>query len=117
MTVFELIYDVVRQIPYGRVSTYGQIARLIGNPRFSQVVGFAMGAAPEDVPTHRVVKKGGVLSDAFQPLGKETHRMLLAREGVPFAKDGTVDLDACFWAGPATPDAPSGPDTAPGPTA
>lgn len=117
MTVFEMIYDAVRQIPYGRVSTYGQIARLIGNPRFSQVVGFAMGAAPEDVPSHRVVKKGGVLSDAFQPMGKETHRMLLAREGVCFHEDGTVNMDVCFWGGPLMPDAVSGTDTAQDPKA
>lgn len=110
MTTFDWIYDVVRQIPPGRVSTFGQVARLIGNPRFSQVVGFAMGACPEDVPAHRVVKKGGVLVDAFAPLGKETHRMLLEMEGVPFRADGTVDMDACFWAGPT-----SGPDTAQGP--
>lgn len=117
MKVFEMIYDVVRQIPYGRVSTYGQIARLIGNPRFSQVVGFAMGAAPQDVPAHRVVKKGGVLCDAFEPLGRETHRMLLAQEGVCFREDGTVDMERCFWAGAPMPSAPSGPDTAPGPKA
>lgn len=116
MTVFELVYEVVRQIPFGRVSTYGQIAKLLGNPRLSRVVGYAMGAAPADVPCHRVVKKDGVLTDAFQPLGKETHRMLLQMEGVPFLGDGRVDMDACFWAGPIIR-APSAPDTAQGPQA
>jgi len=100
MTTFDLVYEAVRQIPHGRVSTYGQIAKLIGNPRLSRVVGYAMGAAPADVPCHRVVKKGGVLSDAFAPLGRETHRMLLEMEGVPFLADGNVDLQSCFWAGP-----------------
>jgi len=100
MTTFELVYEMVRRIPYGRVSTYGQIARLIGNPRLSRVVGYAMGAAPDDVPCHRVVKKDGVLSDAFTPLGRETHRMLLEMENVPFLGNGNVDLQSCFWEGP-----------------
>ena len=102
MTTFELVYAAVRQIPCGRVCTYGHIARLIGSPRLSRVVGYAMGAAPADVPCHRVVKKGGVLSDAFQPLGADTHRMLLEMEGVTFRADGTVDMDVCFWEGPVT---------------
>lgn len=100
MTTFDLVHEAVRQIPYGKVSTYGEIAKLLGNPRLSRVVGYAMGAAPGDVPCHRVVKKGGVLSDAFQPLGRDTHRMLLEMEGVPFLPDGNVDLQACFWSGP-----------------
>lgn len=100
MTTFECIFEAVRQIPCGRVSTYGEIARLVGNPRLSRVVGYAMGAAPQDVPCHRVVKKGGVLSDAFEPLGQASHRMRLEMEGVPFLPDGRVDLQACFWAGP-----------------
>lgn len=100
MTTFDLVYEWVRQIPSGRVCSYGQIARLMGNPRLSRVVGYAMGAAPADVPCHRVVKKDGVLSDAFTPLGKETHRMLLEMEGVPFLPDGRVDMEACYWSGP-----------------
>lgn len=99
-SVFELVYDVVRQIPRGRVTTYGQIAKIMGNPRLSRVVGYAMGPAPADVPCHRVVKKEGVLSDAFTPLGKETHRMLLEMEDVPFLGNGNVDLQSCFWEGP-----------------
>ena len=116
MTVFEMVYEAVKQIPFGRVSTYGQIALLLGNPRLSRVVGYAMGPAPANVPCHRVVKKGGVLSDAFTPLGKENHRMLLEMEGVPFLSDGRVDMDACFWSGPLTR-APSAPGTAPDPQA
>ena len=114
MTTFDLVYEWVRQIPHGRVCTYGQIAKLMGNPRLSRVVGYAMGPAPADVPCHRVVKKDGVLSDAFSPLGRETHRMLLEMENVPFLPDGRVDLDACFWPGPLTC-GPIAPDTAPNP--
>lgn len=102
MTIFERIYDQVRRVPYGRITTYGQIARLIGNPRLSRVVGYAMSSAPADVPCQRVVKKDGSLSEAFEPMGRETHRMLLEMEGVPFLPDGRVNLSACFWAGENT---------------
>ena len=99
---FTRIYDIVRQIPPGRVSTYGQIALLSGNPRFSAVVGYALNGCPadSDVPTHRVVNRFGGMADAFLPLGKETHRMLLEMEGVEFTPDGFVDLDRFMWWGP-----------------
>ena len=94
---FEKIYDIVRKIPFGKVATYGQIARLTGNPRLSRVVGYAMHSAPEDVPCQRVVNRFGGLSDAFSPFGKETHRMLLEIEGVEFKADGCVDLEKYLW--------------------
>ncbi len=98
--LFDRIYDLTRQIPYGRVTTYGQLARLAGNPRMSRIVGCAMHAAPEDLPCHRVVNRLGGLSDAFRPMGKDTHRMLLEMEGVRFRPDGTVDLERHMWYGP-----------------
>lgn len=97
--VFEKVYQIVRTIPPGRAATYGQIARLMGNARLSRVVGYAMHAAPPDVPCHRVVNRMGGLCGGFAPLGRETHRMLLEMEGVPFRADGTVDLARCQWEG------------------
>ena len=94
---FEKIYDTVRKIPFGKVATYGQIARIVGNPRLSRVVGYAMHSAPEDVPCQRVVNRFGGLAEAFQPFGKETHRMLLEIEGVEFKADGCVDLEKYLW--------------------
>jgi len=94
---FEKIYDTVRKIPFGKVATYGQIARMVGNPRLSRVVGYAMHSAPEDVPCQRVVNRFGGLADAFEPFGKETHRMLLEIEGVEFKADGCVDLEKHLW--------------------
>lgn len=99
MNTFEAVYEAVRAIPHGRVSTYGQIARKLGNPRLSRVVGYAMRAAPPDVPCHRVVTKDGGLCAAFEPLGKESHRLLLAMEGVGFRPDGSVDMERFFWKG------------------
>ena len=97
---FETIWALARQIPRGRVATYGQLARWAGNPRLSRVVGYAMHDAPPDVPCHRVVNRSGGLCDAFSPFGRETHRLLLELEGVPFTPDGTVDLTKCRWSGP-----------------
>ena len=90
---FEKIYALARQIPRGQAATYGQLALLAGNPRLSRIVGCAMSAAPEDVPCHRVVNRLGGLSDAFRPMGRDTQRMLLEMEGVPFTMDGRVDLE------------------------
>lgn len=100
---FQQVYRIIVQIPYGRVCTYGQIARLLGNPRQARVVGYALRAAPDELPCHRVVNRFGELSDAFSPQGKETHRQKLAAEGVGFLPDGRVDLAAHFWAGPEAP--------------
>ena len=72
MGMFEEVYAAVRQIPRGRVATYGQIARMIGRPRAARVVGYALSAAPADVPCHRVVSRQGGLSEAFSPSGRET---------------------------------------------
>ena len=94
---FGRVYAVVARIPAGRATTYGRVARLLGNPRLSRIVGCALHCAPEGLPCHRVVDRTGGLSDAFQPFGKETHRRLLEAEGVPFRPDGTVDLARCSW--------------------
>lgn len=107
---FVQIHQLVRQIPAGRVATYGQIARLLGRPRLSRVVGYAMHDAPADVPCHRVVNRFGCLCGAFLPCGKETHRMLLEMEGVGFEPDGTVDLDRFLWDGGEAEWKRAGPD-------
>ena len=67
MNSFDMIYDVIRQIPYGKVASYGQVAALAGNRRWSRVVGYALHAVPADsnLPCHRVVTKEGKVSAAF----------------------------------------------------
>lgn len=96
---FEKIYEIVRSIPRGRVTSYGQIARMLGNPRMSRVVGYAMHSAPDALPCHRVVNRFGGLSDAFSPAGRETQRLLLEMEGVRFTPNGRVDMARFFWSG------------------
>ena len=96
--VFEAIYRIVREIPNGRVATYGQIARLAGMPRGARAVGYAMAACNDDtVPCHRVVDRLGGTKAAFDTYAPGTQRALLEAEGVPFRADGTVDLTRCQW--------------------
>jgi methylated-DNA-protein-cysteine methyltransferase-like protein len=97
---FSRAYEVVRQIPRGRVATYGQVARVMGEPRKARFVGFAMHASPGmagGVPCHRVVFADGRLAPGFAFGGPGAQRRLLEGEGVSFRGDGTVDLDRCQW--------------------
>ncbi len=89
-----MIYDVVCQIPPGRVATYGQVAMLAGNPRWSRVVGYALHANPRpgQIPCHRVVDRFGRVSSAFAFGGQNRQIELLQQEGVEFTPDGRVDL-------------------------
>jgi len=99
MNTFERIYEVVTRIPYGKVASYGQVAALAGNPRWSRVVGFALHVNPKPgvIPCHRVVAKGGRLAAAFAFGGEDAQRELLESEGVPFLPDGTVDMASAQW--------------------
>lgn len=98
-STFEKIYDVVRQIPCGKVATYGQVAAYAGNPRWARVVGYALHVNPEPIaiPCHRVVTRNGEVSKAFAFGGENIQRQLLAEEGVAFRSDGTVDLEIYQW--------------------
>lgn len=86
------VYEIVAQIPAGRVTTYGRIARLIGMPGYARRVGRAMASAPDALPCHRVVKAGGELVPGWA----QQHGLLEA-EGVPFRPNGCVDLAASGW--------------------
>ncbi len=96
---FEIIYEVVKQIPKGKVTTYGAVARLSGNPRWSQVVGFALHSNPDPktIPCHRVVNRMGEVSKAFAFGGENEQVKLLMDEGIAFLEDGTVDLSVYGW--------------------
>lgn len=97
---FQRAYDVVRQCPPGFVTTYGQVARLLGEPRKARFVGFAMHSSPGvagGVPCHRVVFKDGSLAPGFAFDGPDAQRKLLEAEGVTFLPDGRVDMKRCQW--------------------
>jgi len=99
--IFARIYDVVKRIPEGKVCTYGQVALLAGNPRWSRVVGYALHVNPEPgvIPCHRVVNRFGEVSSAFAFGGVNMQINLLKNEGVSFVSDGRVDLEKHFWSG------------------
>ncbi|MBL4685625.1 MAG: MGMT family protein [Nannocystaceae bacterium] len=89
------VFAVVRQVPAGQVTTYGQIATLLGSPRVARQVGFAMAGAShseQDVPWHRVINAQGAISDRgdFERAQEQRHR--LEAEGVEFNERGRVDL-------------------------
>ena len=91
---FEEVYSIVARIPYGKVVSYGQIARALDRPRSARMVGWAMRRCPEGLPWHRVIKADGSIASGVLPdLGRD----LLAAEGVTFLDDGRVDMEACRW--------------------
>ncbi len=93
---YQQVYDIVNQIPEGRVTTYGAIARIIGRPQSSRMVGQAMHYASffTDAPCHRVVNSQGRLVSHWNE-----HGVLLGKEGVHIKENGCVDLKAHFWEG------------------
>lgn len=98
MNTFECIYEIVDMIPRGRVATYGQIAKLLGNPRMSRVVGYALhvNPDPEHIPCYRVVNRFGEVSSAFAFGGPNRQRELLEAEGIEFIGE-RVDMEKHLW--------------------
>ena len=99
MNTFHKIYEQVKKIPKGKVATYGQIALMAGNPRWSRVVGYALHSNPEPgvIPCHRVVNKDSKLSKSFAFGGENVQRDMLISEGVIFIDENTVDLKNCRY--------------------
>lgn len=93
------VFEQVRRIPRGKVSTYGQIASLIGSPRSARYVGWALrgNAQPMITPCHRVVFKDGRLAEGYVFGGEEVQRDLLEKEGVRFVDAHHVDMSVSLW--------------------
>jgi methylated-DNA-protein-cysteine methyltransferase-like protein len=93
------VYEIVARIPPGRVTSYGRIARALGEPRGARMVGWALQSAPaaDDLPCHRVVNRVGLLSGGWHFGHPDIMRGLLLAENVPFLDDYQVDLDRCLW--------------------
>ena len=96
---FEKVYHVVRKIPYGRVTSYGEIAKFLGAPRSARMVGWAMNAAHSDdtVPAHRVVNKQGLLTGKHHFDGTNLMQQLLESEGVQIDNNKIINLSVVFW--------------------
>ena len=96
---FERVYAVVRQIPYGKVTSYGAIAKVLGSVRSARMVGWAMNASHhlEDVPAHRVVNRKGLLTGKLHFHGTNVMQQLLESEGIVVKNNQIVDFEAHFW--------------------
>jgi methylated-DNA-protein-cysteine methyltransferase-like protein len=93
------VYAVVARIPYGRVTTYGDVARAIGSVRGARMVGWALHGVPRELglPCHRVVNRYGELSGGWHFGHPDVMKSMLVAEGVPFADEYRVDLSRCLW--------------------
>ena len=100
LPLYERIYAVVRQIPPGKVATYGQIARITGGCS-ARMVGYALAALNrDDVPWQRVINAKGKISPHGAGFGTSIQRNLLEQEGVQFDTEGRVDFNEVGWVGP-----------------
>jgi len=101
--LYDLIYDTVRQIPAGKVATYGQISRIVGRCS-AQMVGFALAALArqseiDDVPWQRVINAQGKISPHGYGFGTNMQRALLEEEGILFNLEHEVDFEKFGWDG------------------
>ena len=97
---FELVYEVARQIPKGRVTSYGAIAAALGTKLSARMVGWAMNGAhvvTPAIPAHRVVNRNGMLSGKMHFGAPDRMEKLLKKEGIKVKDDTVVDFDKLFW--------------------
>lgn len=97
---FELVFEVARQIPKGRVTSYGAIAACLGTKLSARLVGWAMNGAGRvrpKVPAHRVVNRNGMLSGKHHFATPDTMEKLLKKEGIKVIDDTVVDFEKLFW--------------------
>ncbi len=96
---FDQVYEVVRLIPFGRVTSYGAIANYLGTKSGARMVGWAMNAAHTlpDIPAHRVVNRNGLLTGKMHFLDANEMERLLSNEGISIEKDQVRDFKIIFW--------------------
>jgi len=98
---FETVYEIVKQIPAGKATSYGQVALLSGKPNTARAVGYALKAIPlnrhYEIPWHRVINTKGYISIRNIPNAHSIQRNLLEKEGIIFCEDGKIDLSKYGW--------------------
>ena len=96
---FQDVFDVVRQVPYGKVTTYGAIARFLGTGKSARIVGWALNQSfkLQDVPAHRVVNRNGLLSGKMHFATPDQMQQLLESEGIQVKDDQGIKFKAIFW--------------------
>ena len=98
LNFFDKVYKVAKQIPYGRVTSYGAIAKYLGASRSARMVGYAMnGSIGKDVPAHRVVNRNGLLTGKHHFDGTNLMQQLLESEGVKVIDNQIQDFEMVFW--------------------
>ena len=96
---FDLVYQVVRLIPKGKVTSYGAIANYLGLKSGARMVGYAMNAShtQPDIPAHRVVNRNGILTGKHHFSNPSEMEMLLRKEGIKVIHDKIQDFEKHFW--------------------
>ena len=96
---FEKVYAIARQIPFGKVTSYGAIAKALGTARSARMVGWAMNASHslEDVPAHRVVNRKGLLTGKLHFDGTNLMQQLLENEGIVVVDNQIINFEKHFW--------------------
>ena len=96
---FQRVYEVVRLIPFGRVTSYGAIANYLGSRGSARMVGWAMNASHnmEEIPAHRVVNRKGLLSGKHHFEGTNLMQQLLENEGIKVENNQIIGLESYFW--------------------
>lgn len=99
MSSYEKIYEIVRQIPKGKVATYGQVARLAGMEGSARLAGYALHRVPEgsDIPWQRVINSKGEISSYGEPEWTEFHKAFLKAEGITFDEKNRINLNIFQW--------------------
>lgn len=96
---FAKVYEVTKQIPFGRITSYGAIARFLGTPKSARMVGWALNASHLDdsVPAHRVVNRIGLLSGKHHFKGSNLMQQLLESEDIAVKNNTIVDFNELYW--------------------
>ncbi|MFK2818742.1 MGMT family protein [Flavobacteriaceae sp. LMIT009] len=98
LNFFDKVYEVAKLIPYGRVTSYGAIAKYLGAARSARMVGYAMnGSTGKDIPAHRVVNRKGLLTGKHHFDGTNLMQQLLESEGVEVIDNQIQNFEAIFW--------------------
>lgn len=97
---FQKVYDVTRQVPFGRVTSYGAIATFLGSSGSARMVGWAINSTknvPQNIPAHRVVNRNGLLTGKHHFGGKDVMADLLRSEGLTIKENKILNFEKYFW--------------------
>jgi methylated-DNA-protein-cysteine methyltransferase-like protein len=97
---FSRVYEVTKSIPFGRITSYGAIARYLGSGRSARMVGWALNGShtrPDFIPAHRVVNRNGLLTGKHHFGNSTTMEQLLENEGILIENDRIINFDEKFW--------------------